>query len=50
MIILTDFLTFWTALGNWACNFLMSEPISWFVGILLLLAVAQLFKRITNIS
>lgn len=42
------FLTFADDLLNSVSDFLMSDPIIWFVGILLLLSVAKLFKYITN--
>lgn len=44
-----DFLTFTTDLFGSVCDFLMSEPIVWFVGIFLVLAVTKLVFQIINI-
>lgn len=41
-----EFVTFWGYLLSDISGFLMSEPIVWFVGIFLLLAVAKLFAHI----
>lgn len=43
-----DFITFWSAILSELSGFLLSDPAIWFVGIFLLLAVAQLFKYITS--
>lgn len=39
-------LSFFTSCLTSVCSFLMTEPIVWFVGILLLASVAQLVKYI----
>lgn len=44
-----DFLTFTTALFGSISDFLMSEPIIWFVGVFLVLAVTKLVFMITNL-
>lgn len=41
-----DFLTFSTDLFQIVCEFLLTEPIVWFVGVLLLASVAQLVRNI----
>lgn len=44
-----DFLTFTTSLMQSVSSFLMSDPIVWFVGIFLVLAVTKLVFQIINI-
>lgn len=44
-----DFLTFTTELLRNVSSFLMSEPIVWFVGVFLVLAVTKLVFQIINI-
>lgn len=44
-----DFLIFWTALLQIVSDFMLTEPISWFTGILVLLAIVALVKRIISI-
>lgn len=41
-----DFLTFFTGLLNAISDFLMSEPINYFVGIMVLLFIAALVRYI----
>lgn len=44
-----DFLTFLSVLLQIVATFLMTEPIYYFTGIVILLAVVALVKRIINI-
>lgn len=44
-----DFLSFTTSLFGSVSSFLMSEPIVWFVGVFLVLAVTKLVFMITNL-
>lgn len=41
-----DFLNFFSGLLNAVCDFLMSEPINYFVGIMVLLFIAALVRYI----
>lgn len=41
-----DFLTFFSVLMTDISDFLLSEPIVWFVGIMLLFVIVRLFKYI----
>lgn len=41
-----DFLAFWSALLGIVSDFLMTEPISWFTGVLVLCAIVVLVRRI----
>ena len=41
-----DFLTFFSSLFDTLAGFLMTEPVYWFVGVFLLLAVIGLLKRL----
>ena len=40
-----DFLTFFSSVFDILTDFLMTEPIYWFVGVFLLLAVFGILKR-----
>lgn len=44
-----DFLIFWSDLLQIIAAFLLTEPIYWFTGILFLLGIAALVRRIINI-
>jgi len=44
-----DFLTFTTALFGDVSDFLMSEPVVWFVGVALVIAVTKLVGQIINL-
>lgn len=41
-----DFLTFFSSVFDIFADFLMTEPIYWFVGVFLLLAVFGILKRL----
>lgn len=45
---MTDFFAFTESLLGSISAFLLSEPIVWFVGVFLVVAVATLVKRIIN--
>lgn len=44
-----DFLTLWSSMLTTLCSFLMSEPVYYFVGAILLLFTAGIVKRICTI-
>lgn len=45
-----DFVSFWSAMFSIVCDFLLSEPIIWFVGIFVLICVCGLLQRLINIK
>ncbi len=43
-----DVIVFWTALLQAVADFLLTEPISWFTGIFVLLAIVGIVRRIID--
>lgn len=46
---MNDFLTFTSSLFNQISGFLMTEPIKWFVGVALVLAVIGIFRKVISL-
>lgn len=47
---MSNFVNLWTDILNIIADFLLSEPIIWFVGIIVLLLIVAILQRVFNIS
>ena len=44
-----DFLSLWSGFLTSICDFLLTEPVIWFTGCFVLIAVSAVFKKIIRI-
>lgn len=45
-----NFVTFWSDLFGIVCDFLLSAPIIWFVGVFILICLCSFLQKLVNIK